>query len=170
MQLVAARRRATDPDVAAALDGLLAGTADEIRKLRTLVTELRPAALDELGLGPAVQSLARDVAAATGLRVDVAVDLEGAAGPDGRLAPDRETAVYRLAQEALTNVVKHADARAAAVTVTNDGSAIVLAVRDDGRGIDAAAVARREGFGITGMRERVRLEAGTLRIAPRAGG
>nr|WP_246852042.1 ATP-binding protein [Patulibacter sp. SYSU D01012] len=75
-----------------------------------------------------------------------------------------------MAQEALTNVVKHAGARAASVAVTHDGTAVLLTVRDDGRGVDADAVAERTGFGITGMRERVRLEGGTLRIGPRPGG
>lgn len=138
----------------------------EIEKLRMLITELRPAALDELGLQPALENLASRVAAVEGLEVETEVAL----GPEGaRLAPDTETAVYRLAQEALTNVVKHARAHRVAIELSARDGGVEVIVRDDGQGFDPDAP--REGFGLTGMRERVGLCDGTLEIesAPGAG-
>ena len=131
----------------------------EIEKLRMLITELRPAALDELGLQPAIESLASRVAAVEGLEVETEVSL----GSEGeRLAPELETAVYRLVQEALTNVVKHAGASSVAIEIVAHDGHVDVTVHDDGAGFDPDAP--REGFGITGMRERVGLAAGTLTI------
>jgi signal transduction histidine kinase len=131
----------------------------EIEKLRTLITELRPAALDELGLQPAIESLASRVAAVEGLEVETEVTL---GADEERLSPELETAVYRLVQEALTNVVKHARASSVAIEIVAHDGHVDVAVRDDGMGFDPSAP--REGFGITGMRERVALAAGTLAI------
>jgi signal transduction histidine kinase len=131
----------------------------EIEKLRMLITELRPAALDELGLQPAIESLASRVAAVEGLEVETEVAL---GTDDERLAPELETAVYRLVQEALTNVVKHADASRVAIEIVAHDGHVDVSVRDDGSGFDPTLP--REGFGITGMRERVGLADGTLTI------
>jgi len=131
----------------------------EIEKLRMLITELRPAALDELGLQPAIESLASRVAAVEGLEVETEVAL---GTEDERLAPELETAVYRLVQEALTNVVKHAGASRVAIEIVAHGGHVDVAVRDDGGGFDPTLP--RDGFGITGMRERVGLADGTLTI------
>jgi signal transduction histidine kinase len=130
----------------------------EIEKLRTLITELRPAALDELGLQPAIESLASRVAAVEGLEVETDVSL----GDGARLSPDLETTVYRLVQEALTNVVKHAGANRVAIEISALGDGVELMVTDDGAGFDPSVP--RDGFGITGMRERVGLCDGTLEI------
>jgi signal transduction histidine kinase len=131
----------------------------EIEKLRMLITELRPAALDELGLQPAIESLASRVAAVEGLEVETEVSL---GGERERLPPDLETAVYRVVQEALTNVVKHARARRVAIEIVGGDDYVDVAVRDDGVGFDPELP--REGFGITGMRERIGLADGTLTI------
>ncbi|WCB96421.1 Oxygen sensor histidine kinase response regulator DosT [Baekduia alba] len=139
--------------------------ADEIAALRALIAELRPAALDELGLGPALTSLVRRVAGGEGLTAiaDVELDTNGT-----RLSPDLETAVYRVAQEALTNVAKHARADRVELHVTKDDDAVALSVVDDGGGFDVAAAAVAEtaapGFGLAGMRERVMLAGGGLTI------
>jgi signal transduction histidine kinase len=131
----------------------------EIEKLRMLITELRPAALDELGLQPAIESLASRVAAVQGLEVETEVSL----GTNGeRLSGELETAVYRLVQEALTNVVKHARASRVAIEIVATDGHVDVVVRDDGTGFDPTLP--RDGFGITGMRERVGLSAGTLTI------
>jgi len=135
----------------------------EIEKLRTLITELRPAALDELGLQPALESLASRVAAAQGLEVETDVSL----GDGERLSPDLETTVFRLVQEALTNVVKHADANRVTIEIVTNEHEVELTVTDDGAGFDPHVP--REGFGITGMRERVGLCDGTLEITSAAG-
>ncbi|WP_320668617.1 GAF domain-containing sensor histidine kinase [Patulibacter defluvii] len=139
----------------------------EIQKLRTLITELRPATLDELGLAPAVESLARDVGATTGLSIDVAIDLKDAVEPgQDRLSADLETGIYRIVQEALTNVVKHAAAEHALIQVLAGDRELRVTVRDDGVGIDEERLHGRSGFGVTGMRERVELAGGTLELRP----
>jgi len=136
----------------------------EIEKLRMLITELRPAALDELGLQPAIESLASRVAAVEGLEVETEVSL---GSDDERVAPELETAVYRLVQEALTNVIKHAHANSVSIEIVASDRHVDVAVRDDGVGFDPTLP--REGFGITGMRERVGLADGTLTIASAPG-
>jgi signal transduction histidine kinase len=136
----------------------------EIEKLRMLITELRPAALDELGLHPAIESLASRVAAVEGLEVETDVTL---GVEDERLPAELETAVYRLVQEALTNVVKHAGASRVGIEIVAHDGHVDVTVRDDGAGFDTEAP--RDGFGITGMRERVGLADGTLMIASEPG-
>jgi signal transduction histidine kinase len=157
--LSAARRAKDDP---AAIEALLAdavGQLDrEIATLRGLITELRPAALDELGLHAAVTALA-DRSRRLGLEVDVDVATPG----DGPLADgDTEIAIYRIVQEALSNARKHGGAERAVATVAREGEAIVVTVRDDGAGFDPAAATG--GFGLVGMRERTELLDGTLQI------
>lgn len=129
----------------------ISGLEEEIAGLRGLIRELRPAALDELGLAAALEGLAARAEA-----VDVCVEV-------GRLDPELETAVYRIAQEATGNAVRHAGARRIAIDVCSDDEVLVLRVRDDGRGFDPGAPS--DGFGLIGMRERVALLRGELEIA-----
>jgi signal transduction histidine kinase len=131
---------------------------EEMRKLRDLIAELRPAALDDLGLGPAIESLAKRQAGIGGFAVDVDIDL----GSDGRLARDTETAVYRIVQEALTNAVKHAGAESVSLSVHQRADRVEVSVKDDGCGFDPHGV--RAGFGLTGMQERARLAGGRLSV------
>jgi signal transduction histidine kinase len=133
-------------------------SAHEVRTLRGLIAELRPAALDDLGLGEAIESLAER----TGLAVRTEIELEA------RLPAETESTVYRIAQEALTNVVKHAEARAVLIRVGRDDGRIEVLVRDDGRGFDPDA--RCQGLGLVGMRERVALAGGRLSITSCPGG
>ena len=137
---------------------------EEMRKLRDLIAELRPAALDDLGLGPAIESLAKRQAAIGGFAVDVAVDLES----ERRLAPDTETAIYRIVQEALSNAVKHAAAEHVGLRVRQLSDRVQLVVDDNGRGFDPGGV--RNGFGLTGMRERALLAGGRLWVNSADGG
>src|SRR3954454_22511289 len=150
-------------DVAAmrgAIGDAIGHVTAEIENLRTLITELRPAELDQLGLLPALTSLLQRTAGTTGLEVDSDLELPG----DGaRLAPELETTVYRLVQEALTNVVKHADAHRVRVRVHAAGGHVDVLVADDGRGLRAGRDAGT-GFGLVGMRERVELAGGELRV------
>jgi signal transduction histidine kinase len=131
----------------------------EIANLRAVITELRPAALDQLGLLPALTSLLQRTASTTGLEVESDLAL---ASDDARLSPELETTVYRLVQEALTNVVKHAQARGVSVRVHEADGWLDVRVADDGRGIHGARSGG--GFGIVGMRERVEIAGGELRI------
>jgi signal transduction histidine kinase len=137
--------------------------ATEIQNLRSLISELRPAALDDLGLAPAVTALA-DRTRQHGLEVPLSIDLFYDAGkaPD-RLSNDVETAIYRITQEALTNARKHGDASCVNVDLWEDDSHIHLTVQDDGRGFDPEA--RTQGFGLTGITERVELLRGELEVA-----
>lgn len=137
---------------------------DEMRKLRDLIAELRPAALDDLGLGPAIDSLAKRQSAIGGFTADVDVQL----GTEQRLHRDTETAIYRIVQEALSNVVKHAQAERVSLRVTEHSDRLQIAVEDDGRGFVPNGVP--EGFGLTGMRERAVLAGGQLSVKSKDGG
>ncbi|WP_329525361.1 HAMP domain-containing sensor histidine kinase [Streptomyces sp. NBC_01462] len=132
------------------------GSLDEVRRL---VRRLRPGVLDDLGLVSAMTSLTHDFATHTGLRVLRHFDADLPA-----LEPETELVVYRVAQESLTNVARHADAERAEVSLRHTDGAVVLAVADDGRGIEAAC----EGAGIRGMRERALLIGAALDITPAA--
>jgi PAS domain S-box-containing protein len=133
---------------------------DEIVKLRRLITELRPASLDTIGLEAALQALVEQHQEGSRLEVDCDVDLprEEEARPTAVL----ETAVYRLVQEALNNVSKHSMARRADLTVRTKRGAIEVEVQDDGVGFEPSLA--REGFGLIGMRERAALLGGTLEV------
>jgi signal transduction histidine kinase len=139
---------------------------DEIDKLRSLITELRPAALDELGLLPAIEALVERSATTAGLEIHTELALPRAGGP-GRLDPELESAVYRLVQEALTNVVKHARAEHVDVQLVANGDTVTVRVKDDGIGFDPASTS--EGFGLVGMRERLELIGGQLQVSSATG-
>jgi PAS domain S-box-containing protein len=138
---------------------------DEIVKLRRLITELRPASLDTIGLEAALTALAEQHQLASEIRIDCEFALPREA--DERPAAILETAVYRLVQEALNNVSKHSMARHATLKVRELGSYIEIEVSDDGVGFEPNLV--REGFGLVGMRERAALLGGSLRIDAKAG-
>ena len=141
---------------------------DEIEKLQTLITELRPAALDQLGLTPALESLIARVRKVHGLDVAGQLDLDYQAGrKTTRLLPEIESTAYRLVQEALTNVAKHAKAEEVQVAVVEDDGHVTIEVRDDGEGFDLDAT--HSGFGLLGMRERVDLFAGSLTVTSKPG-
>ena len=149
--------------VTAAVDRAVDQIQLSISGLQGLITELRPAALDELGAGPALDALITRTAATSGLDIRARIDLAYEQGRGaGRHAPEVETAVYRIVQESLTNVVKHAAAEHVHIEVTENAGRVAITVRDDGRGFDPAE--RGEGFGLLGMRERVSLVGGELRV------
>jgi signal transduction histidine kinase len=163
--LLSAARRSSDPaDLADAVDRAVDLLSAGVAGLRALITDLRPAALDELGVEAALEGLVERAQASSGVRIDLSAHLAG--GP--RLDGDVESTIYRLVQEALTNVVKHAGASHAVVEVIDHGDTIDVEVRDDGRGIDLGHTS--SGFGLVGMRERLALVRGTLDVSPRPGG
>jgi signal transduction histidine kinase len=158
-----------------AVDMVLDGLGNEIDGLRHLITELRPAALDELGLAAALEALARRAQAIDGLDVQVQVEL---GQEDGRrLDAELESTVYRIVQEALTNVSRHAEATKAVVSVTESNGVISASVTDDGKGLPGAerlgprGDGLEGGFGMGGMRERAELVGGELEFgnAPERG-
>ena len=146
----------------AAIRELVASTLQDVRRL---AVELRPSALDDFGLVPAVERLAGNLSE----RSDLLVDIEARLG-DRRLPTEAETALYRIVQEALTNVVKHAHARRVSITLVRKENSAVVVVEDDGRGFEPDAV-RRGALGFVGMRERVALVGGRLTVesSPGAG-
>ena len=141
----------------AELRSLEASVRAGIEEVRDLVRRLRPEALDDFGLRSALVSLGSGLAEHSGLRV--APDL---AGDLPTLSPEDELVVYRVAQESLVNVVRHARATRAELSLRAENGAVVLRVRDDGKGIDAAGL--RSGTGVRGMRERALLVGGDLRV------
>ena len=177
---------ARDLDDPAALkkmvNSVLDGLGTEIEGLRHLITELRPAALDDLGLEAALQALARRAEAVDGLEVTIDVEpgptlgTESAGADAQRLDPELESTIYRVVQEALTNVSRHAQASKAAVTISERDGAVHASVTDDGRGMpDAGRLGPRGdglegGFGMSGMRERAELVGGELEWMPAPGG
>jgi signal transduction histidine kinase len=141
---------------------------EAITGLRGLISELRPAALDELGLWAAVEGLADYHRDRSGLEVNADLSLRYAEGEvETRLAPELENAVYRVLQEALTNIAKHAGAERVDLQVVEDEASIEVVVRDDGLGFEVEG--RHEGFGLLGMRERIELAGGQIEITSRPG-
>jgi signal transduction histidine kinase len=151
------RGAATEEDRAAVANvrELVVSTLQGVRRL---AVELRPSALDDFGLETAVERLAATFRETTGLRVD----LESRLGED-RLSTEVETTLYRIVQEALANIVKHADAGQVSIVLTQDERAVSAVIEDDGRGFDPDAI-DDDVLGIVGMRERVQLVRGRLRI------
>jgi signal transduction histidine kinase len=153
------RAEANDNATGRALEQL----ALTIAGLQNLITDLRPAALDELGIKPAVEALVARTAASSGLDVEARIDVAYDSGhAPNRLSGEIESTVYRLVQEGLTNAVKHAGAERAWVEIVEDGTTVSVAVSDDGSGFDPEGA--DGGFGLVGMRERVELVDGRLLI------
>jgi signal transduction histidine kinase len=152
-----------------AVDVVLDGLGNEIDGLRHLITELRPAALDDLGLAAALEALARRAQAIDGLdvRTEIALDQDA-----GRLDPELESTIYRIVQEALTNVSRHAEASSAVVQIGERDAHVVVSVTDDGKGMPGAdrlgprGDGLEGGFGMGGMRERAELVGGELEFGP----
>jgi signal transduction histidine kinase len=146
----------------ASLRELVVTTLQDVRRL---AVELRPSALDDFGLVPAIERLAGTLAEQS----ELVVDLEARLG-EQRLPAEAETALYRIVQEALTNVVKHASARRVSITLVRKEGFAVVVVEDDGLGFDPRTT-RTGSLGFVGMRERVELVGGRLTVesAPGAG-
>jgi signal transduction histidine kinase len=146
----------------AELRELVVGTLQDVRRL---AVQLRPKALDDFGLVPALERLVQTFAEASGIRVELEANIG-----DERLPTEVETTVYRLVQEALTNVVKHAGANEVSILVFRRDDMLTAVLEDNGSGFDPDA-ARSDSLGLDGMRERVALHDGRLTVesAPGAG-
>jgi signal transduction histidine kinase len=169
--LLSGARRSQDPErIAAALDGAVDLLTGGIADLRALINDLRPAALDELGPKAALETLVARVAQSSGLEIELHVDLAFERGDAAtRHAGEIESTTYRLVQEGLTNIVKHARATRVELGVVETGGAVEIVLRDDGQGFERGAGG--PGLGLIGMRERVALVHGTLDVesSPGAG-
>lgn len=153
-------------DIPAAKCRELMDMADEaVRSVRQIATDLRPGILDDLGLVPSLQWLVADFAERSGLAATFV-------GPGAELTVDanRSIALFRIVQEALTNVARHAQASKVEVSLTTMEDCLVLEVADDGVGIDNRAAGPRptDSLGLVGMAERATLLGGTLRVTHRA--
>ena len=128
-----------------------------LEEVRRLSRGLRPGILEDLGLGPALAAMADEIRSHTGLSIH-----EHLCPEPPQLTRDAELVVFRVAQEALTNAARHADARHVELSLATSTEALTLSVCDDGRGIDP----RASGEGIRGMHARARLVGGILHIGP----
>jgi signal transduction histidine kinase len=135
-----------------------------LQNVRRLAVELRPSALDDFGLVTAVERLAQTVQDQAGCRVDVEANLA-----QERLPEEVETVLYRVVQEALTNIVKHAAAKHVSILLSSKNESVVAVVEDDGGGFDPDST-RKDAVGLVGMRERVGLVGGRIRIESSAAG
>ncbi len=134
---------------------------------RELSRMLRPQVLDDLGLGPALEWLARRAGETAGIEVDVSADPL----PEGARDSDLESLLFRIAQEALTNVIKHARADRVRIAMARSGDRVELRIRDDGVGFspERPGSATERGIGLTGMTDRVGLFGGELTIVSAPG-
>jgi signal transduction histidine kinase len=159
-------------DLAVALrpyDAQLRERVDRIRELvesslaviRNMALLLRPSMLDDLGLAAALEWLAREISRPTGVRIHVHAD-----GLPGELPDEHKTCVFRIAQEALNNVCKHANAHSVEIAVSATEAWLTVTVRDDGRGFESR---RAGGLGLTGMQERVESLGGSIKITSSPG-
>ena len=133
---------------------------------RKIVAQLRPGALDELGLADAAEWQVREFQKLTGIRCEFKSDFA-----ETDLSQNIKTAIFRILQECLTNIARHAAARHVEIELKNEDGALSLVVADDGRGIGKPKSQTTKSFGISGMRERALLLGGTLSIdRPETGG
>jgi len=147
----------------AALAELREHVVAALQNVRRLAVELRPAVLDDFGLVPALERLTESFAEQAGIRVA----FHSALG-DTRLPSEVETALYRVVQESLTNIVKHANACNVSVSLARRESGAAAVIEDDGAGFDPRDV-REDGVGLLGMRERLALLDGRLEVESRPG-
>jgi two-component system, NarL family, sensor histidine kinase UhpB len=134
-------------------------------EVRRIAQGLRPPALDMLGLAPAIESCVRSIGDTAGLALETQVQ-----GVDGLLTPEAELVVYRIVQEALSNVARHSRAGTVRVELAYGNGAVTAVVQDDGLGFDVTAEMSRGGLGLFGMQERAAYVGGTVRIESEPGG
>lgn len=136
--------------------GMLLETAEGVRRI---ARGLRPPALEDAGLAAAIRGHVREVRRSTKLRVELDID-----AVDRLLRPDERLVIYRVVQEALSNVVRHARASRATIAVRERNGSVTATVSDDGRGFDPSTVEPGRGLGLIGMEERAEMMGGSLRV------
>ena len=157
------RRADTEEGAIEAEAGVRELVVQALQDVRRLAVELRPSALDDFGLVPALERLTEVFESRTSIDTALQTSL-----PDGRLPAETETVLYRVVQEALTNVVKHAGASHVSVVIASRDGGVSAVVEDDGQGFSPADV-RDDALGVVGMRERLALVGGTLEVESTAG-
>jgi two-component system sensor histidine kinase UhpB len=131
-----------------------------IEAMRRICTDLRPSLLDNMGLCAAIEWLAQDVQERIGMRCEVVLQ-----GFDKEPSPDKGMALFRIVQEAVTNAIRHAGASTLRINQRNNGSATVISIADNGRGIKTEELSGRKSFGIVGMQERAKSFGGRVTIS-----
>ncbi len=155
--LKAIRASSNEADAERAEADVRALVVQALQDVRALAVELRPAALDDFGLVPALQRLAETFSERSGIETVVETSVSA------RMLPEIETTLYRVVQEALTNVVKHAGAEHVSIVVSSRGRTVAATIDDDGRGFDPETI-RKDALGLLGMRERLAIVGGTLAV------
>jgi signal transduction histidine kinase len=154
--LKAVEEAKSDAERAEALAGVHEQVLGTLHDVRRIAVELRPKALDDFGLVAALERLRDTFSEQTGMRVDLESRIRD------RLPTEVETALYRIVQEALTNVVKHAQATAVSIVLARQAGVVTAVIEDDGRGFDPGGT--RDGLGLLGMGERLALLGGKMKI------
>jgi PAS domain S-box-containing protein len=161
---VSRRLPADIKDLVEKIQAMQALTNSSVNSLRRIASDLRPTMLDDLGLTPAIEWLAHDFAQRTGIKIHLTI-----ADQLLRLTKDAETAIYRIVQESLTNVTRHAHATNVFISTKYTERGFLLTVRDDGVGIAPGSRRKAKSFGLLGMRERVHVFGGALSITGEPG-
>jgi two-component system, NarL family, sensor histidine kinase DevS len=162
--LKAVEEAKSSDDLRVAVAGLRELVVATLQDVRRLAVELRPKALDDFGLVPALERLVETFREGTGTRIQ----LEAQLGRE-RLPADLETTIYRIVQEALTNITKHAAAESVSILLVRRGHSVTTVVEDDGKGFDPSAV-RKDSLGLVGIRERVSLLGGRVTVESSSAG
>ena len=154
------------PDVQERLENINDLAHATLNEVHTMAVRLRPSVLDDLGLAPALRSYAREYSENTGIPVEMQL-----LGMSHRLTPELETVLYRVIQEALTNVARHSNATSCRVTLRRKELVVQGVIEDNGQGFDSQKVMlsdeKGRGLGLHGMKERIELVGGSLEFAAR---
>jgi signal transduction histidine kinase len=173
MQLGAAARDSTDPSLTGRIESIREIGSDALEEVRMLAHTMHPRVLDDLGLVAALENLARQVGERANAVVTVEVEgkVEGDSIGANDVPPAVASVLYRIAQEAVSNALRHGHAKAVNVSVRTDSHTATLEIRDDGRGFDVPeAEQRRPGMGLFTMQERVSLVNGQFEVLSHPGG
>ena len=163
---LALRRRESPDSMAQKLNAISKATSDAIEELRSLVRNLRPIQIEQLGLTDSIRELLDNVAQSTSIQLDCRIE-----NSDDAIVGSSATHLYRIIQEALNNIIKHSKARRARLSLERDIHCVRLLISDDGKGFDPGKVALHDGFGLKNIQERARMIGGkaTIRSAPGEG-
>jgi signal transduction histidine kinase len=165
LSLLANKLPTNQPSLKEKAKALSAHMDATIQTVRRIATELRPGILDHLGLIAALEWQANEFQTRTGIKCDVRTDLH-----EPVLTPDLATTFFRIFQETLTNIIRHAGATQVAVHLKEVAGRIILEVRDNGRGILPQEISNTRSMGLLGMKERAALLGGTFKIGPAPNG
>ncbi len=162
---LALRKNRENPDYLASQIEDISGTAVEaLAEVRGISHELRPPLLERFGLGGTVEEMIAELDEATSVKWTAEVDI-----PEGSVDPDSQISAYRIIQESVTNILRHADASHASIRLTENDGRIDIRIEDDGNGFDTETAQQSDGLGMKSMQERARLLGGELTVQSEPG-